>query len=614
MKSDRHKAGSPAKSGLKTSRLGENLFWIQDSCNVFLVKRGRAALMIDCGTYTPALQLEQFDVDRVEQVLLTHFHRDQCSAADEWSRRGAKLIVPFAEKRFFEESDLLRASYDVFDNYLSYYPYFGSLNDIRPDLCAHDYERLEWQGLTFHVVPLPGHTFGSVGYLFELNGQRLLACGDLMSQPGKIANYYSLQWKYMDFQGHVNELESLATLASLGVDFILPGHGIPFTYTESAVNHLREPLERLYELFYARPVPGYQPIFRHISDHVVEVTNSLANTYLVLDDGGHALAIDCGYTSAAPICMNPHRYIDHLTPSLETELGIRQVEWFLFSHYHDDHLAGYPALRSRYGTRILSSPELRDVVEHPERYNMPCLLPQGLPIDRIVERGQAFEWRGTSFFLEQHPGQTLYHHLIWFHIDGKKFLVIGDNISGLCFREARDFIYSFIPKNRTPVSSYRDMPDQLLEHSPDVVLTGHGGAVDFDRSKVLRWRNWMDEWQGTWNQILDQSIPDRGMDPQWIEFYPFKVRVRPGETVSFEVRITNHDRNAKPCLLRFRSVPGVRLDPVRVSLEVAAGGLTRVGLKAAFPKRFTSHSLSILADVSWDNCPLGEIAEAIAYW
>ena len=83
---------------------------------------------------------------------------------------------------------------------------------------------------------------------------------------------------------------------------------------------------------------------------------------------GHALFIDCGYTSNAPISANPHRYIDHLSPYLETELGIHTVEWFLPTHYHDDHLAGYPMLQARYGTRVVSSPELKDLLEHPENY------------------------------------------------------------------------------------------------------------------------------------------------------------------------------------------------------------------------------------------------------
>src|SRR5690606_27746732 len=136
----------------------------------------------------------------------------------------------------------------------------------------------------------------------------------------------------------------------------------------------------------------------------------------------HALMIDCGYTSGAPITANPHRFIDHLLPALERALGIEQVEWFLPSHYHDDHLAGYPALQARYDTKVAASPELKDILEHAERYEMPCLVAQGMTVHQVVERGAAFHWRGIDFFIEQHPGQTLYHHLIFFEVDATRFL------------------------------------------------------------------------------------------------------------------------------------------------------------------------------------------------
>ena len=263
---------------------------------------------------------------------------------------------------------------------------------------------------------------------------------------------------------------------------ILPGHGRPFVPDADALADLRRRGERIYELFYARPYTYFRPHFRRLSEHVHEVTNSTANSYIVDDGEGNALFIDCGYTARAPISANPHRFIDNLTPYLEAELGIRQVEWFLPSHYHDDHLAGYAALRNRYGTGMVSSPELKEILEHPEAYDMPCLVPEGYQVDVVVER-VSFAWQaGIEFKMEQHPGQTLYHHLIWFTVDGVRYLCIGDNVSGLGFREKRDFIHSFIPKNRTPVSSYTDMP-RRSSIGPDLLLTGHGGAVPYNLPK-----------------------------------------------------------------------------------------------------------------------------------
>ena len=156
----------------------------------------------------------------------------------------------------------------------------------------------------------------------------------------------------MDFQGHVNHLESLQTVSNLELDLILPGHGEPFAPTPEAFTDLQGPLETLYELFHGHDFDYYRPEFRQLTPHVYEVVNSIARTYIIRDDAGHALFIDCGYTSNDPISANPHRFIDHLTPHLKTELGIETVEWFLPSHYHDDHLAGYSALKARYGTRL----------------------------------------------------------------------------------------------------------------------------------------------------------------------------------------------------------------------------------------------------------------------
>jgi glyoxylase-like metal-dependent hydrolase (beta-lactamase superfamily II) len=594
--------------------LSEHLFWIEDTCSIYLLRDGSKGLLIDCGTDLRSQQLAAENGIEVDRLLLTHFHRDQCAGAAEWQAAGAQVVIPFAERRFLEEPDLLRASYDVFDNYTAYYPTYGALHDLRQAAYAHDYARFQWRDIAFEVVPLPGHTFGSVGYLFELDGQRALACGDLLSAPDQIRDYYPMQWRYMDFQGHVNWLESLKFVAGLQVDLILPGHGCPFAPTADALGALQRQGERLYELFYAQPYTYYRPVFRRLSPHVHEVTNSMANTYIVDDGEGHAVFIDCGYTANAPISANPHRFIDNLTPYLETELGIRQVEWFLPSHYHDDHLAGYAALRNRYGTGMVSSPELKDIIEHPERYDMPCLVPEGYTVGIVVERGGTFAWRGIEFAMEQHPGQTLYHHLIWFTVDGLRFLCIGDNVSGLGFREKRDFIHSFIPKNRTPVSSYTDMPRQILTIAPDLLLTGHGGAVAYDQAQVERWQEWMQEWQTIFTGMLDQPHPNLGMDPRWVEFYPYKVRIGPGETVLFRLRVVNHEDAPRRFSAQLRSVEGVRLQPQNVDTVVAAGGKLEVGIEASFPNMFVTHSLPILADVTWNGKRLGEIAEAIAYW
>ena len=50
----------------------------------------------------------------------------------------------------------------------------------------------------------------------------------------------------------------------------------------------------------------------------------------------------------------------------------------------------------------------------------------------------------------------------------------------------------------------------------------------------------MEEWQGIFTKILDQPHPNLGMDPRWVEFSPYTVRIAPREKVDFVLRVINH--------------------------------------------------------------------------
>ncbi len=78
--------------------------------------------------------------------------------------------------------------------------------------------------------------------------------------------------------------------------------------------------------------------------------------------------------------------------------------------------------------------------------------------------------------------------------------------------------------------------------------------------------------------------------------------------------MTNHESAPRSCEIALRSVDGVDLDPTQLELRIDAGAKVVTEVRARFPDSVATHSLPLLADVTWDGERLGEVAEAVAYW
>ena len=346
-------------------QLSEHLFRVEDTCSVYGVRAGGRTLLIDCGT-----DLRSRDVGAVDRVPAHPFSPRPVFRHLALAGTGCRCL--HSRRR----TALPGGGRPAAGGLLRLRQLHRLPSGVRAP--AGRARSQDGPGLRNHRVaggPLRGgfrcpdtHSV-STGYLFKVDGRRVLACGDLMTAPGRLGDYHWLQWSYMDFQGHVNQLESLACAAELEWDLMLPGHGAPFTREEARIDELSERLAELHSMFFDQPYTPFQVEFRRLSPHVYEVS-SMANSYVVKDDAGHAVLIDCGYVSGAPITANPHRYIDHLTPRLHSELGVKTVEYFLPTHFHDDHLAGYPdaegALRHSGGGRpgTAESPRTPGAVRH----------------------------------------------------------------------------------------------------------------------------------------------------------------------------------------------------------------------------------------------------------
>ena len=53
-------------------KLSDNLYWIVDSCNVYILKDGDAALLIDAGSGSVIDHIDEIGCKHIEWVLHTH--------------------------------------------------------------------------------------------------------------------------------------------------------------------------------------------------------------------------------------------------------------------------------------------------------------------------------------------------------------------------------------------------------------------------------------------------------------------------------------------------------------------------------------------------------------
>ena len=79
-----------------------NLFVWTDTCNVFVLKDGDAALLIDLGDGGVLDHLSEIGVKHVEWVLFTHHHREQCQGSARLPEWRPQIAAPEAERSLFE--------------------------------------------------------------------------------------------------------------------------------------------------------------------------------------------------------------------------------------------------------------------------------------------------------------------------------------------------------------------------------------------------------------------------------------------------------------------------------------------------------------------------------
>ncbi|MGL5031972.1 MAG: hydroxyacylglutathione hydrolase [Aeromonas sp.] len=124
---------------------------------IWLIQHQDRCLVVDPGEAAPVLARVSALGLHLDAILLTHHHQDHIGGVSELQSH-----FPMAQ-------------------------IYGPTLDAMPSLHGQwlsDGEEINWHGLTFKVMHVPGHTLGHLAYYGQYHGQGMLFCGDTLFSAG----------------------------------------------------------------------------------------------------------------------------------------------------------------------------------------------------------------------------------------------------------------------------------------------------------------------------------------------------------------------------------------------------------------------------------------------
>lgn len=531
---------------------------LDGAVNSVVFVRDGAALLIDCsGEVTPE-RLKTLGAERVELICLTQHRRPNAMGAHRFvEEQGTPVVVSDRDRPLFENTDAYWN--DWRNRWHLYHTQPGPQVLPRPLKVARtvkDGDTVEWRGLTLHVLETPGATEGAVSYWVDVEGKRLAFIGDVMCGPGRILDLYSLQKGFRnvgDYHGFLGMREaligSLHKLSAAAPDLAVPSHGKAFGDVPGAAASLEERLDALYRNYVSiSALNHYAPAqFEDLKDDPARLSPAETleppawvrrvafTSFAVVSDSGDALLIDCGHDSV----------LEKLE-EWKKDGTVKSVEDCWVTHYHDDHVDSLHRLATQ-RCPIVADARLAEILEHPNRYCLPCLAPTPVPVTRKTADGESWQWREFTLTAFHFPGQTLYHGGLLVEGHGAKVFFAGD--SG-----APTGLDDYCPGNRTflgPGRGSRRCLDIWRVTQPDFIFNEHQDRpFRFTPEQLDRMEQVLAEREERIEALTPWEEADFALDEHWVRAYPYEQECAAGDTITVQVHVTNHGHTSSSVAVR----------------------------------------------------------------
>lgn len=593
----------------KLELIGQGIYRLQDTCNVYILKDGAHAVIIDFGSGDILNYLGEIEVSKIDAVLMTHHHRDQGQGLEKAVDAGIPIYVPHMEQDLFTQLERFWQGRQILNNYNVRQDRFSLRVSTPIAGTLRDYQDISFHKTNFTVLPTPGHTPGSISLMTKRNDQRIIFSGDLIFGEGKLWSLSATQWTYNGAEGIPATIASLMDLKDRKPDKLLPSHGKPIHNPSEAMEQLIQRLWRLLRsrgenlrLFELRDQP-----YVNISPHLLQNRTSMANSYVLLSESGKALFIDFGYDFITGIPYGTDRAARrpwlYTLDALKEQYGVSHIDVALPTHYHDDHVAGFNLLREVEGTQTWVPENFNFILENPIDYDLPCLWYDPIPVDRILPLERPIQWEEYTLELYPLPGHTHYAVAILLDVDEMRVLAVGDQYQG-----DKGLNWNYVYQNRYQIGDYQRTAELYKQLQPNLILPGHWKPFYVDPGYYERLLKRAQDMEGIQRDILPDK-PDMGPEGFIARITPYQAIVCSDEKLSLFVEVKNPYKEERKAKLSLITPQGWHVGPAIKTFTLS--DTTTISFELIPQEKSNRRRVRIAVDVTIGDHRFGEQAEAL---
>lgn len=564
----------------------------------------------------------------VDHVLLTHGRRDVIWKAESAIASGSEVIAPNRERYSLEKGNDFWNSFET-TRYHDYAQQTTKIptKPIRVDRWVKDGDEMQWPGLTLQVVETPGYTRGAVSYVGRIDGKTIAFTGDLIMGDGQIPDLYSFQdaipdAKVRGYHGYGSRLADLVTslkkIAAFKPDLIVPARGSVITDPAAAIERLIGRVQKLYHNYLSTNalhwyfkedrmrICGERVLCKGANIELMPYSHhektpdwvfERGTSRLLISDSGRGFLLDCGNQGV----------IDTVSKLIDDEV-ISGVDGIFVTHYHDDHTDSVQAAAEAFRCPVYATTEYADVLSRPSAYHLPAMTANAVKNVVVLKDGNEMKWNEFTLTFRFFPGQTYYHGALFARkADERPIFFIGDAF-------APSGLDDYCVLNRNLVSEksgYLHCLNQLrrIKESFWLVNEHIPYVFSFTDEELTYLEDRYRERIATLKELIPWDDPNYGVDEQWAVLYPRGLTVKTGESVTLEVRITNHSPVNRTYEFQINLPDGVTLaaPPPALTLPPGESGSTPFVVSVTA----TDGTKPVSADIASDGIDVRRWADAV---